>query len=218
VISAGRKLPAAHDVRHSLGVAFQPLIVAFRQASAQSIPGRSAVGAIASVRAGRRCRPAICPRRTKKTEPAIALFVYGTVLWAGFSACFGRTDPVHHHSGVQRVLAQPTQPFPADLLDRVINVIELVYLAKYPPMIRLARTARIVSEQSAEILETIGRRWEGKRVTGPFCSELVTMLLGEIDPSIYGRQKKAAAVAPSDIYNDNKHFKLISRAQPSPHL
>lgn len=93
--------------------------------------------------------------------------------------------------------------------SNVIDALSTVYLASYPPMVRLLRTANLLPNEVLELLERIGARWEGKNVSGPFCSELVTLLLAAIDPAILSCRPDAAAVAPSDIFHNNDLFDAV---------
>jgi hypothetical protein len=93
--------------------------------------------------------------------------------------------------------------------SNVVDAISKFYLAEYPSLLRLLRTAKLVPDGAMQILERVGARWQGKRVTGPFCSELVTLLLSAIDPVILSCGFNAASVTPSDIYHNEDFFEKI---------
>lgn len=97
-----------------------------------------------------------------------------------------------------------------NFLEDAIGALARVYLAQYPPYLRLARVARIIPDPAMTLLEKIGRSWQRKGDVGPFCSELVTMLLGAIDPCIYEHISDPASVSPSDIYNNGLVFSDVS--------
>lgn len=84
--------------------------------------------------------------------------------------------------------------------------ISAVYLAQYPAFVRLARTARLLSDATMTALERLGVKWEGKVITGPFCSELVVSILATVDPIIRHKFDSYASASPSDLYNEADLF------------
>ncbi|WNJ91763.1 hypothetical protein [Bosea sp. 685] len=97
-------------------------------------------------------------------------------------------------------------------LEKIIQTIIEVYLAQYPAYARLIRTAKLLSPQIAERIEFVGRRWEDKIITGPFCSELVAILLNSIETEFGAYNTDPASISPSDFYNDVTNFSTVSQS------
>jgi len=87
------------------------------------------------------------------------------------------------------------------LTHHLTSVLAGSYLAQYPALIRLAGTAGIISASVLTVLEQVGAVFEKKGITGPFCSELVTILLAAANSAILKELGMPENVAPSDIHH-----------------
>jgi hypothetical protein len=87
------------------------------------------------------------------------------------------------------------------LREDVLECLGCFYLAQYPAVGRLLRTARFFPSRFLDFIETFTKRMQDKVITGPFCSELVMTSLRATRAFLSSEdgQRGPETFSPSDL-------------------